>query len=123
MLARAFRAAVLRPFCKDPRKAQTFIEHCEPDELLRRFNDFSRNCDHYPHHYVMHLVHGAEVIGYKHSDVQTRACWHAFYLSLCNGLHVNPEAEEQLDARLTANEEDFGRRDRQRIEASDFARA
>lgn len=112
LLARSFRAAVLNPFCGDARKAATFIEAVEPDAILKRFNDFARNCDHYPHHFVMHLVHAAEIVGYKHPDPSTRAYWHAFYLYLCVGLHVSPETEAELDRRLTADEDAFARRDR-----------
>ena len=39
-----------------------------------------------------------DFFGYKHPDASTRAFWHAFYLSLCSGLHVSPETEAELDA-------------------------
>jgi hypothetical protein len=60
--------------------------------------------DSLPHHYIMHLVHAAEILGYKHPDPEIRLCWHRFYLFNCDDLHMTPETEEQMDARLN----DFG---------------
>lgn len=56
--------------------------------------------DEYPHHFIMHLVHCAEVAGYKHPDAVTRAHWNAFYKSACQAFHMCPETEAMMDARL-----------------------
>lgn len=62
---------------------------------------FFRHSDDLPHHYLMHLYHGAAIIGYKHPHESTfGVAWRRFYLAGCRDLHLNPETEEQLDARL-----------------------
>lgn len=108
---RCFRAAILNAHCGDPRKAATFIEACPPAEIEARFQEFRRSTDHYPHHYVMHLLHCCEIVGFKHPNPSTRQMWHSFYGRMCRALHLNPESEAQLDARLDADEQTFAARD------------
>lgn len=65
---------------------------------------FWEDHDHYPHHFIMHLLHCAEVIGYKHPDDYIRDQWNSFYVHGCYSFHMQPETEEQMDERLN----DFG---------------
>ncbi|QIG76028.1 hypothetical protein EVC24_007 [Rhizobium phage RHph_I4] len=51
------------------------------------------------HHYT-HFMHGAEIIGYKHPNVEYRDRWQWLYRAFCNRLHLNPETEQQMDDRL-----------------------
>lgn len=60
--------------------------------------------DAYPHHFIMHLIHCAEVIGYKHPDIQIRHNWNWFYLKACKSLHMISETMADMDTRLN----DFG---------------
>jgi hypothetical protein len=39
----------------------------------------------------------------------TRKLWADFYAKACRKLHINPETKEQLDARLNADEDAFGK--------------
>jgi len=104
-LSRAFRGEILNTHCKDPTKAVSFIELCEPEELMRRQNIVAGSIDHYPHHFVMHLIHAVEILGYHHP---ARApYWQAFYVILCNGLHMIPETKIECQSRLGATEETF----------------
>ncbi len=66
---------------------------------------FFSHHDSLPKHYLSHLMHGAEILGYKHPDERIRAKWHAFYLRMVDDFHTNPETEAQMDARLS----DWGR--------------
>lgn len=111
LLARVYRAYTLVPFVKRAERAATFIKPATGAALLCIFTDFRKSLDHYPHHYVMHVVHAVEIVGYHHFDATARAAWSGLYFDLCRGLHVNPETPEQLDARLNADEEAFGRED------------
>lgn len=111
LLTRCFRATILRPHCGDAAKAATFIQQVDLDTLVNRMNAFRKNLDHYPHHYVMHFVHGAEIVGYKHPAENVGGPWRRFYFSLCRGLHVIPEPMSQLDERLDADEATFAARD------------
>lgn len=57
--------------------------------------------DSLPHHFVMHLIHAAEIIGYKHPDDRIRDWWREdVYFRFVKSLHLQPETEEQLDERL-----------------------
>ncbi len=57
--------------------------------------------EHYPLHYVIHLMHACEVIGYCHPSQETQSVWMNLYLKFCHGLHLNPETAEQMHSRLT----------------------
>lgn len=67
-------------------------------------NDYYRSIDELPHHYHLHLLHGAEILGYKHPDEHIASCWIGFYLRGVEDMHLWPENEEDLDSRLS----DFG---------------
>jgi hypothetical protein len=71
-----------------------FIEHADA---------FWHDHDAYPHHFIMHLIHCAEVIGYKMPGFQSEY-WREFYIEACHAFHMTPETEEQMDKRLN----DFG---------------
>jgi hypothetical protein len=66
--------------------------------------DFWADHDEYPHHFIMHIVHCAEVLGYKHPLEKVRKYWLEFYACALQAFHMNPETHEQMDKRLN----DFG---------------
>jgi len=73
--------------------------------LFNHFADkFWYDHDLLPHHFLMHLIHCAEVVGYKHPSIVIRAHWNAFYLNACRSFHMKPESEKEMDKRLN----DFG---------------
>jgi hypothetical protein len=93
---RLMRATVL----KNADVETTFFpdtEYIAANEL----DEFFTNMDHYPVHWFMHLLHAAEICGYKHPDKQTRLFWMRFYLRGTEELHVGMETEERLDSRLS----------------------
>lgn len=61
-------------------------------------------------HYYTHLMHAAQILAYKHPDPEFRLRWKLCYDLMVDKLHLNPETEEQMDARLN----DFGRKQWQR---------
>ena len=65
---------------------------------------FWEDHDQYPHHFIMHLVHCAEVIGYKHPNMSVQLLWRTFYCNGCDSFHMGEETHEQMDKRLN----DFG---------------
>lgn len=67
-------------------------------------NDFWSDHDHYPHHFLMHLLHCCEVVAYKHPSNYYREWYLQFYLKGCKSFHMTPETHEEMDARL----DDFG---------------
>lgn len=63
-------------------------------------SQYLQTVDELPHHYQMHFMHAAEIVGYKHPDVEIRAWWRATYVRLIHDMHVWPETEDELDHRL-----------------------
>ena len=68
---------------------------------------FFHDIDELPHHYVLHLLHAAEILGYKHPNEFFRKQWLEFYHLGCKDMHLYPETEEQMDRRLS----DWDRKD------------
>jgi hypothetical protein len=63
-------------------------------------DSFFQTHDDLPYHFLMHLLHGAEILGYKHPDTNFRNRWRNFYLRGVHEFHLNFETETQMDARL-----------------------
>jgi hypothetical protein len=103
-LARSIRYVLLHSFSDKP---SSFIENVDEEELKRRMVAVLSSHDQYPVHYIMHLLHATEIIGYKHPDRDVAARWEWFYRNLAKCFHLNPETEEQLDERLGACEDQF----------------
>ncbi len=61
--------------------------------------------DELPLHYYTHLMHGAQVLAYKHPEQWIRNRWIEFYQQCCHYCHVPMESEAAMDERLS----DFGR--------------
>lgn len=107
LLSRSLRAEFLNAHVGDQSKARTFIQRVPPAELAERMKTFLDGCDQYPVHFVMHLIHAAEVIAYHHPSVSTSHLWREFYFKACRKLHLQPETPAMLQARLNADEEAF----------------
>lgn len=74
-------------------------------KLFKTYADaFWQDHDEYPHHFIMHLVHCAEVIGYQHPSPTIAEHWNNFYLDACKAFHMNAETILEMDERLN----DFG---------------
>lgn len=69
-------------------------------EWRRAIKTFFQHVDELPHHYVGHIAHAAQIIGYKHPDARMRGAWRMFYDKWCHDLHLNPESEAEMDNRL-----------------------
>ena len=102
-LARCLRGTILNSF---DRKPTSFIENVDDVQLRERMIAVLKNHDHYPVHYVMHLMHGSEIVGYK-CPAPEAVFWRWFYEKLAQCFHLNIETEAQLDARLGACEARF----------------
>jgi hypothetical protein len=61
---------------------------------------YLRELDAIPHHFQLHLLHAAEILGYKHPDGMIRRWWLGTYQRLVHDMHLWPETEEQMDRRL-----------------------
>ena len=61
---------------------------------------YLRELDAIPHHFQLHLLHAAEIVGFKHPDLRIRGWWLQTYERLVHDMHLWPETEEQMDRRL-----------------------
>jgi hypothetical protein len=62
--------------------------------------DYLRALDELPHHFQLHFMHAAEIVGYKHPDPLIRTWWNETYQRLVHDMHLWPESEDQMDLRL-----------------------
>lgn len=69
----------------------------EMDRLVARY---LQSLDGLPHHFQLHLMHAAEILGYKHPNPAIREWWRATYSRLVHDMHLWPETEVQMDLRL-----------------------
>jgi hypothetical protein len=56
---------------------------------------------HYPWHWLSHVVHAIEVIGFGHPDPDVRSTWSALYLKFCFSFHLRPETWPDWHERMT----------------------
>ncbi len=66
--------------------------------------EYFQRLDELPLHFHLHLVHAAEILGYKHPRERVRVWWVSFYRAAVNDMHLNMETEAELDFRLGDNE-------------------
>lgn len=73
-------------------------------------DEYLQAVDGIPHHFQLHFIHAAEIVGYKHDIPHIRRWWHAVYLRLVNDMHLHPETEAELDERLGDSREGWLKR-------------
>lgn len=98
-LVRAFRATVVNN-AKGPGPDDVFMGDgsgvCEKDDV----DLFLGGVDRYQHHWYLHFLHAAEIVGYMHPNGEIRRFWIGFYERAAEGLHLLPEPREMMLARL-----------------------
>jgi hypothetical protein len=114
-IQRAYRASVLKAGrlgrCygwDDPDEGDSFASlalFCDDARWASAVDTYFHTMDALPHHFILHLMHGAQILGYKHPDPRFRHRWLDFYLRSVLDLHLRPESEVDMDLRLN----DFGR--------------
>jgi len=113
-LLRWFRRCILisafdRCALTDPRdeRGGSFTGPIGKLSLDETASEYLRAVDEVPLHFHMHLVHAAEILGYKHPDPTIRDWWHRFYAASTRDLHLHIESEQELDRRLGDNLEQW----------------
>lgn len=79
-----------------------FVGSVEEWDEVRK--TYLRYVDEMPHHFQLHMMHAAQIIGYKHDNLFIREWWHDFYNMIVNDAHLFPESEELMSKRLGDNE-------------------
>lgn len=78
---------------------------------LQRWSEVCRSyfdhVDSLPHHYHLHLMHGCQIIGYKHPDLSIAGPLQLFFYRACDDMHLTPESEEDMDKRLSDWNQEF----------------
>lgn len=89
-------------------------ERCRT-RMLRAFNDmrnvYLRHVDEMPHHFQLHFMHAAQIVGAYHPNDFVRVWWEEFYLMIVNDAHLHPESFEELRKRLSDSEEEWRSRE------------
>lgn len=96
-ITRALRGLFLHRAESNP---TSFHQQVSRDELVQCIERFVANCDHYPLHFVQHLMMAAHVIAVRYPNAHVAAPWRHLYRSLCDALHVVPEDDLDMEVRL-----------------------
>jgi hypothetical protein len=72
---------------------------------------YLRHVDELPHHFQLHFMHAAQIVGVHHPDEETRAWWRTFYLMIVNDAHLQPESDEAMNLRLSDNDAEWRARE------------
>lgn len=83
------------------------LDHDWREKMNGVVEKYLQSLDELPHHFQLHFMHAAEIIGYKHPDPVIRDWWHWLYLELVMDMHLSPETEAELDYRLGDSEEQW----------------
>lgn len=101
VLKAAYLGRAMRVDEGDDTTFMTMIDFSNDANWRRVCKEFFEHVDSLPHHYYMHLMHGAQIAGYKHPIPIYRDRWTGFYQQCCHDLHLTPETETEMDARLS----------------------
>ncbi len=66
--------------------------------------EYLQSVDEVPHHFHLHLVHAAEILGYRHPIQSVADFWGDFYFKAVEDMHMEPETPEHMEVRLGDNQ-------------------
>ncbi len=95
---RWMRSLAFRP--GNPANVKEFMTDINDVPVLQEKNDLARELEFCTQHFYSHLMHGLEVIAYRHPDeaVSTRAGF--LFHGMSHLMHLDPECEEDFEHRL-----------------------
>lgn len=64
---------------------------------------YLRHVDEMPHHFQLHFMHAAQIVGCHHPSTAIREWWREFYLMIVNDAHLSPETDADMNLRLSDN--------------------
>lgn len=64
---------------------------------------YLRHVDEMPHHFQLHFMHAAQIVGIHHPNSKIAAWWREFYLMIVNDAHLHPESDSEMNLRLSDN--------------------
>jgi len=72
---------------------------------------YLQHVDELPHHFQLHFMHAAQIVGVHHSDPEIAGWWREFYLMIVNDAHLHPETDDEMNARLSDDRDEWKRRE------------
>lgn len=100
-LACMIRRAILNPADDRETTSERGFFGFKAELLYTSTLQLLHSMDEYPLHYIMHLLHAAQVIAYKHPSPHMRQFFVIVYAMMVHKFHLRQESGEEMDARLT----------------------
>jgi len=75
--------------------------------MLKILKEYLQETDCMPHHFQMHFMHAAEIVGYCHPNETIRCWWNKAYETIVRAMHVEPESYEAMTRRLGDSKKDW----------------
>ena len=97
-LTKMVRKKILIAAHKNPK---SFLNAQFDTQLFNIADDFISHHDHLPIHFVTHLMHAIEVIGYYYPVVKIRLKYMKVYEVWCARMHLRHETKHMLEKRLS----------------------
>lgn len=72
---------------------------------------YLRHVDEMPHHFQLHFMHAAQIVGVHHPVHDIRYWWKEFYLMIVNDAHLHPETDEEMLLRLSDDKDEWRKRE------------
>jgi hypothetical protein len=88
------------PDATNDRWLKEWHDRAVPAALASAKEGLFRSIDELPHHFWLHIVHAAQIIGFKHPEPWIRTFWIELYEHACMDMHMYGESEEMMDDRL-----------------------
>lgn len=99
-VARAIRNKCLNPAdARELAYKNGFMSYTD-GELTEAINKLRKSFDQYPCHFILHMMHALEVIGYRHPSSETRFEFCNAYYVMVKAMHLNVETYGQLHERM-----------------------
>ena len=87
-----------------PSYEPTTLVHDWREPMDKVFSEYLAALDELPHHFQLHFMHAAEIVGYKHRAPKIGVWWRMVYFELVRDMHLSPETEVEMDFRLGDSE-------------------
>lgn len=108
-LIREIRGLILFPFdVRELEMPKGFMTGFNREWSSPAFKALSQEIDGLPIHYVMHVMHAIEIIGYHHPELEVRMEYYNRYLHLVDKFHLKPEKATEMEDRLNEDRVEKG---------------
>lgn len=104
----------------DEGQGGSFSKPIKEEQTLSEVQDaFIDARDEMSHHYYTHFMHASHIVAIWHPDDLNRQFFRLIYDRMVHALHLNPETDEQLNARLSDSAANWKAREDRSTNCSD----